>query len=183
MPITAGGKIKSLSDIYNFLRSGADKVVVNSKIVDDKNFLNKSSREFGSQCIVASIDVKKIDNKFIVFTNNGSTETTLELKDHIKYCEDEGAGEVFLNSIDRDGSGKGYDINLFEIASKLVTIPIIACGGAGSYDHITDLAKKTDIDGISAANFFQHVDQSLYFSKKKLYDKNENFRKPEILKL
>ncbi len=181
MPITAGGKIKSIKNIYDLLKCGADKVVVNTILVENKKFLQLSSREFGSQCIVASVDVKKINNEYIVHSQNGELNTKIKLKDHLKYCQDSGAGEIFLNSIDRDGSGAGYDIDLFNLASNIIKIPIIACGGAGSYDHILELAKKTNVDGISAANFFQHIDQSLYLAKKRLYQSRENFRKPEIL--
>ncbi|MDB2418977.1 imidazole glycerol phosphate synthase cyclase subunit [Amylibacter sp.] len=183
MPITVGGKITSLSDIEQRLRAGADKVCINSAAVKDRNFVTYAAREFGSQCIVVSLDVKQLDKKYFIHINGGKDPTELELGDLALEMQERGAGELLINSIDRDGMGIGYDHEIYNIVHKLVNIPIIACGGVGEYSDFSNLLEKVDVDAVAAANIFHYRDQAVYLAKQHLFKRGFRFRKPEILKL
>lgn len=183
MPITVGGKIRTIKDIYNRLSHSADKIAINTKALEDKNFITKAANEFGSQCIVISIDVKLQDNKYKVMSQGGKSETPYEVMEWAKIVESLGAGEILLNSIDRDGIKSGYDIQLLDMVSKTVKIPVIALGGAGEWEHFAEALEKTSVDAVAAANIFQHVDQSVYLAKKYLYDHNYNVRSPDLILL
>lgn len=181
MPITVGGKIRTLQDIEDRLKRGADKISINTKALEDKKFISEAAKEFGSQCIVVSIDVKKTNNNYIVMKQNGAIPTKYEAYEWAKIVEDQGAGEILLNSIDRDGTKQGYDIPLLEKVADAVRIPVIALGGAGEWHHFAQAFDKTKIDAVAAANIFQHVDQSVYLAKKYLYDNNYNIRNPDLI--
>ncbi len=183
MPIAVGGKIKSLNDINLRLSRGADKVIINSEFYRNKKFAQECSREFGSQCIVAAIDVKKNNNKYNFYIENGNVKINDPLQDWVKFLDESGVGEFFINSIDRDGTGEGYDYQLYDYIKKNTNKPIIFCGGAGKIDHIIDFAKERDADAVAAANIFQHFDQSIFITKKKLYKTGLNFRKPNLFNL
>ena len=146
-----------------FLVNGADKISINTEAILNSKFIKQASQEFGSQCIVVSIDVKKIGSDYKIFTENGSQLVNINLKDFFKKIQDFGAGEVLINSIDRDGSGKGFDIDLINEVEDAIEIPQVCCGGAGSYDDFIEVANKSRVDGIAAANFFQYIDQSVFF--------------------
>ena len=183
VPTTVGGKIRSLRDIENFLMSGADKISINTAAVLNPNFLNLASKRFGSQCIVNSVDVRLINDKYIVCINNGANITDYNLQEWIKISEQNGTGEILINSIDNDGKGCGFDLRLVDLVNSTASIPIICCGGAGKFEHFLEIAKKTDVDGIAAANFFQHIDQSVFLTKKILYEQKLNFREPRFLNI
>jgi len=183
MPVTAGGKIRSLEDIEKYLLAGADKVSINTHGVLNPKFLYEASKKYGSQCIVNSIDVKFNSKKYIVYINNGQVATNYFLEEWLKISQDHGVGEILINSIDNDGKGDGFDINLINLTETLSDVPVICCGGAGNVNHFLDVAKNTKVDGIAAANFFQHIDQSVFFTKKKLYDESLNFREPILLNI
>jgi cyclase len=183
MPITVGGKVRSLQDIENYLMSGADKVAINTSAVLNPKLLDLASKRFGSQCIVNSVDVKLINDRYFVCINNGSEITSYELKEWLKISEQNGTGEILINSIDNDGRGDGFDLNLIDLVESNTNVPIICCGGAGRFEHFLEVAEKTNVDGIAAANFFQHVDQSVFLTKKALYEKNFNFREPKFLNI
>ena len=183
MPITVGGKINSLNDIETRLRAGADKVCINTAAVCNPDFVAQASREFGSQCIVISLDVSQVGKKYFVKTHGGSVDTGFEVQNVARVMQDCGAGELFVNSIDRDGMGNGYDHDLYETVHESVDLPIIACGGVGEYQHFGQLISKVDVDAVAAANIFHYRDQAVYLAKRALYQEGLNFRKPEILKL
>ena len=183
MPITVGGKVRSLQDIENYLISGADKVAINTSAVLNPKLLDLASKRFGSQCIVNSVDVKLINDRYVVCINNGSEITSYELKEWLKISEQNGTGEILINSIDNDGRGNGFDLNLIDLVESNTNVPIICAGGAGRLEHFLEVAEKTNVDGIAAANFFQHVDQSVFLTKKVLYEKNFNFREPKFLNI
>ena len=183
MPFTIGGKIKKLSDIEDRLKIGADKISINSVIYENVKFIYEASREFGSQCIVASIDVKFIQNQYMCYYQGGNKKSNESLLKIIKKLEDSGVGEILINSIDRDGSKKGYDINLLNLVSSSTSVPVIACGGVGNWDHLHEGLVKTNVDAVAAANIFHFIDQSVYLSKKFLYDKKLNVRKPDLLEI
>ena len=167
MPLTFGGGIRNLDDTRNRLHRGADKVTINSIAVDDPDFIKRSSNEFGSQCIIVSIDYKYIDGKPRVF-KGGLIETALDPIDFALDAEKRGAGEVFLNSIDRDGHAEGYDIEMIGKISSSLSIPVIGCGGAGSFYDFVDLAEETEVSAIAAGNIFHFTELSYPRAKQTL---------------
>jgi cyclase len=183
MPITVGGKIRTMADIENRLLSGADKVCLNTMAIKDANFIYEAAKEFGSQCIVISIDAKKTLEGYIVYSNSGETITQYTPEELSKIVENNGAGEILINSIDRDGMGQGYDLSLVGKVTDNVSIPVIACGGAGEWDHFSEVFDKTQADAVAAANIFHYIDQSVFLAKKHLYDNGFNVRKPDLIKL
>jgi len=183
MPITIGGKIKNLKDIESRLEKCADKVSINSAAFLDKKLINNASKEFGSQCIVGSIDVKLINNDYKVFINNGITNTNLNVNEWINNLQDMGAGEILINSIDRDGSGSGYDINLISKINDTIKVPLIICGGVGSYENFKEGLEFNKVDAVAASNIFHYKDQSVYYAKKILYESGYNVRKPTLLEI
>ncbi len=180
MPIALGGKIRSIEDIRARLSCGADKVTVNTKAIEDPNFIKEGAEEFGSQCIVVSIDVKLVDGKYVVMTNGGKDATPHDPLDWARKVEDCGAGEILLNSVDRDGARNGYDIDLIASVADAVKIPVIALGGVGEWSHFEEALLKTNVDAVAAANIFHYTDQSVYLAKKHLYEKGFNVRPPDI---
>jgi len=180
MPLTVGGRISNLKDIFDRLNSGADKVSINSMAFCDSKLIEKSSKEFGSQCIVVSIDAKSKGNgTWEVFINSGKTPTGYTPKDWAIIAQDRGAGEILLNSIDNDGSGKGYDISLIKSVVSAVNIPVIAVGGVGNWKHLQE-GIHAGASAVAAANIFQYTENSLFQAKKHLYEGGFNVRKPVL---
>ena len=180
IPITIGGKIKYLNQIYKYLENGADKIAINSYAFKDKNFINKAAKEFGSQCIVVSIDVKKIKDDYKVFIDNGTTNTNMNLETWVDIVQKEGAGEILINSIDRDGSKIFFDFNILKKIKK-IKVPIIFCGGVGHWKDFKTALNKKEIDAVAAANIFHHFDQSDYLAKDYLIKENiKNIRPPKF---
>ena len=180
VPFSVGGKIKTLSEIKRFFFYGADKVVLNTILHQSQDFLKKAVKKFGSQSIVACIDVKKIKNKYTPFYKDGLIRSKYSLEEWINYLQNNGAGEIMINNIDRDGRYNGYDINLCKFVLQISNIPIIFCGGAGEQNHFHQLLRKTKINAIAAANFFNYREQSFYLLKKYLINKNIDIRKPNF---
>src|SRR3989338_8379442 len=158
MPLTIGGGIKTFKDIRTALKLGADKVTINTAAAQNPEFLNEASSRFGRQCIVASIDVKKVAERFEVYSNNGKRQTGKSVKEWAKEVERRGAGEIFLTSIDRDGTMQGYDIELVKIVTRYVSIPVIASGGAGKLNHFVKVIKQGGASAVAAASIFQYTD-------------------------
>ena len=132
VPLTVGGGISSIEDIKNLLLAGADKVSINTAAVKNHNFIKDSSIRFGSQCIVIAIDAKKVaNNKWEIFTHGGRNSTGIDAIEYAKIAEKNGAGEILLTSMDRDGTKTGYDLELTRAIANLVSIPVIASGGVG----------------------------------------------------
>lgn len=181
MPITVGGKIRKLEDIEVRLRLGADKISINTMAISNPSFIEESAKEFGAQCIVVSIDAKISEGKYLVYDHKNSCSTKLDVLDFSKKVEDMGAGEILLNSVDRDGLGSGYDINLLNLLAEEVKIPIIACGGVGEWHHFQIALENTKVDAVAAANIFHYKDQSVYLAKKFLCENKMKIRKPDLL--
>ncbi|AHC51794.1 imidazole glycerol phosphate synthase [Sulfolobus acidocaldarius SUSAZ] len=144
IPLTVGGGIRSLDDVSKILGNGADKVSINTAAVENRDLVSISSAEFGSQAIVVAIDVKRIGKDYYVFTRSGKYNTGINAINWAKDVEKLGAGEILLTSIDRDGTREGYDIEITELISKSVNIPIIASGGAGKIDDFLGILKVAD---------------------------------------
>jgi cyclase len=173
VPLTVGGGVSSIDDIKNLLLAGADKVSINTAAVKNHNFIKESSIRFGSQCIVIAIDVKKVsDNKWEVFTHGGRNPTGIDIIKYAKIVENNGAGEILLTSMDRDGTKMGYDIELTKTISNLVSIPVIASGGAGNLDHLYDGFKLGLASAVLAASIFHYGNYTILEAKKYLSDKN-----------
>jgi len=132
IPLTIGGGVRSTEDVARVLRAGADKVAINSAAVRRPEILNEASALFGAQCVVSSIDAKRVGQSWRVFINGGRTATELDAVEWARECVNRGAGELLLTSVDRDGSRSGYDIDLTRAVSDVVNVPVIASGGAGS---------------------------------------------------
>ncbi len=158
IPFTVGGGISDIEDIRQILSAGADKISFNSAAVKNPDIISDCANYFGSQCIVSAIDTKKIDNEYYVFINAGKKNTGIKLIDWAKEVEQRGAGEILLTSMDYDGTQKGFDINMNNLVSKNVQIPVIASGGAGpNAEHFVEVFNKTNIDAALAASIF-HFD-------------------------
>ena len=183
MPITVGGKIEKLEDIEKRLKLGADKIAINSKAINDAGFIEKSAREFGAQCIVVSIDAKINNKNYVVYDHKNSSLTELNVLNYSKRVESMGAGEILLNSVDRDGLGNGYDLQLLNLIANHVKIPVIACGGVGEWYHFQEALENTNVDAVAAANIFHYRDQSVYLAKQHLYETNMQVRKPDLLSI
>lgn len=176
MPLTFGGGIRTINDVDFFIKNGADKVTLNSALAENIGLISEISNKYGSQAVVVSIDYKIINNDPIVFFNFGELNSGINLFDWMKECELIGAGEFFMNNIDRDGKAIGYDIENIAKAVSLCKIPIVACGGAGDMYDFVDLAKETKVSGIAAGNWFHFVERSYPRAKELMKKNNINVR-------
>lgn len=154
IPFTVGGGISELQDIEALLKAGADKVSLNSSIVKDPELIKKASKRFGSQAVVAAIDVKLINGVYKVFVKGGREETELEGFDWCKKAYDMGAGEILLTSMDKDGTKSGFDIEFLRKLTSLVNIPVIASGGAGKKEDFLEAFSEANVDACLAASLF-----------------------------
>ena len=177
IPITVGGGIRKIDDIKTALINGADKVAINTKAVQNPDFIDKASKMFGSQCIVSSIEAKKIDeNKWEVYIDNGREPTGLNVIEWAKEVEALGAGEVLLTSIDKDGTKKGPDLELNQVVSESISIPIISSGGIGSSNDAIKMFKNSNIDAIAVASILHYGLEDIKDFKLALLDNNIRVR-------
>lgn len=151
IPLTVGGGIRSVADVTRTLRAGADKVSINSAAVARPELLGEAAARFGSQCVVASIDARREGTGWRVFTHGGRLQTPLDAVSWATQCVEEGAGEILLTSIDRDGTQSGYDLELTRAVSQAVHVPVIASGGAGTPAHVVDVIRSGQADAALVA--------------------------------
>lgn len=171
MPMTVGGRVRSLKDIEARLRHGADKCVINTQAILEPTIVSSAARTFGSQCIVVSIDARRhLDGRYEVFSNDGKTATGMSPLEWALRCEEAGCGEILLNSIDRDGSGSGFDCDLIRQISHGVDIPVIACGGAGRYEDFSSAILEGGASAVAAANIFHFFELSYPLAKEACID-------------
>lgn len=156
IPLSVGGGIKNIHDIENILRSGADKVCINTSIVNNINFLKKASRIFGSSTITVQIQFICIDNKYFISTSNGRDLLPIHPLDWAKKVQDYGAGEILLTSVNNEGLQKGFDISITKLISDNINIPVIAYGGAGSFNEVLDVIKHSSITGVGISSLFHY---------------------------
>lgn len=168
MPLTIGGGIKKIEDIEHLLKVGADKISINTSAFLTPNLITEASNKFGAQCIIVSIDVKRIDSKYNVFIYSGKIATGMDPLEYAKKVEKLGAGEILLTSIDRDGTMQGYDIELIKHITRNVSIPVIASGGAGKYDHMLQAIKIARASAVAASSIFHFTQQTPLEAKKYL---------------
>lgn len=166
VPLTAGGGIRSIDDMRAFIHAGADKVSINTKALQDPAFITEGARVFGSQCIVVSIDAKRMtDGRHRVMTNFGQDDTGKNVVEWARETEARGAGEIFLTSTDQDGSQKGYDIALIQSVADAVSIPVIASGGVGDWRHLIEGIVDGHASAVSVANKFHFTEHSTRHAK------------------
>lgn len=158
MPLTVGGGVKSVEDIQTLLSLGADKVSLNTEAVKNPRLIEEASKRFGSQCVVVSIDAKKTADGYEVMIDGGKEQTGLSPTLWAKEVQKLGAGEILLTSIDRDGCMDGYDVELVQEVSSAVSLPVIACGGAGNASHCVEVIQKGGASAISVASMFQYTE-------------------------
>ena len=155
LPLTVGGGIRSVEDMRQALLAGADKISINTAAVKDPTLLTEGARRFGNQCIVLAIDAKrKPDGRWEVYTHGGRTPTGQDAVEWAKRGVQQGAGELLLTSMDRDGTGEGYDLDLVQVITAAVTVPVIASGGAGTVHHFLDVFEQGGADAALAATLF-----------------------------
>lgn len=175
IPLTVGGGIRTLEDFDRVLKCGADKVSVNSGAIADPTIIGAAAKKYGDQCVVLSVDVKRVDGKFMVFAKGGRENTGMEALAWIKRCVDMGAGEVVVNSIDTDGVKQGFDLELLKQVCEIVSVPVIASGGAGCIEDFVTLFKEIpNIDAGLAASIF-------HFGEVKISDLKDALDKEGII--
>lgn len=164
VPLAVGGGVKSLDAMRSLIRGGADKIVVNSAAIDHPDLIRQGADVFGSQCMVVSIDARAKDGNWEVMAG-GHRPLPVTPADWARRAEAAGAGEIFLNSVDRDGSRIGYDIALIRSVTAAVTVPVVACGGAGRGDHFPPVFTEGRASAAAAANFFHFTEHSVNVAK------------------
>ena len=166
MPLTVGGGVRTLDDIRKLLLAGADKVSINTAAVHDPDFVRAAAEKFGTQCIVVAIDAKQVaPGRFEVFTHGGRKETGIDAVEWAKKMEALGAGEILLTSMDRDGTGEGYDIALTRAIADAVRVPVIASGGVGTLDHLVEGLRDGHATAVLAASIFHFGTHSIAEAK------------------
>ena len=171
VPLTVGGGVRNIEDINKLLNCGADKVSINTAAVKNPKIVMESSLKFGSQCIVVAIDAKKESNSWEIFTHGGRNKTGIDAIKFAKQMEEYGAGELLVTSMDRDGTQKGYDIDLMKKISEMVNIPVIASGGVGNLDHLVEGIIQGKANAVLAASIFHYGKYSIKEAKQYLDSK------------
>lgn len=173
IPLTVGGGINTLEDFDRVLKCGADKVSVNSGAIKNPQLISEAARRYGNQCVVLSMDIKRVNNKFSLFLNGGRIDTGIDALEYARRAEQMGAGELVVNSIDTDGVKNGFDIEMLQLISQKVSIPLIASGGAGKAEDFAELFEKVQgVDAGLAASIFHY--KELEISKLKQFLKERN---------
>ncbi len=180
IPLTVGGGLRTIEDIKNALRVGADKVSLNTAAIKNPNIIKEASRKFGSSTILISIEaIKSPDGKYLAYTDNGREYTGVNVNEWAKEVEELGAGEIMITSIDREGTGRGFDIELTKMVAEAVSIPVIACGGAGKIEDVKQVISEGKADAVAMASIL-HYD--FIKSTKNKADNHEDEGNIEFLK-
>jgi cyclase len=161
VPLTVGGGVASLEQMLSLLHAGADKIAINTIAYSNPTLVDAAASRFGAQCVVASIDVRRMDNgEYGSFSYAATVDTGKEVVEWARELADRGAGEILLTSIDRDGTMLGYDLELVELVAAAVDIPVIASGGAGNYQHMIDVVRQAGASAVAAASIFHFTEQT-----------------------
>lgn len=168
MPFTVGGGIRNVDDVRRLLQVGADKVSLNTRAVEEPSVVEAIAKRFGSQCVVVSIDAKKTANGYEVYTHSGTRPSGRTPVEIARQAEAAGAGEVLLTSIDRDGTMTGYDLELISSVTSAIKLPVIASGGAGTYDHLVAAVVDAKASAVAAAAMFHFTQQTPLEAKRHL---------------
>lgn len=178
IPLTVGGGINTLEDFDRVLKCGADKVSVNSGAIRDPELIGRAAKRYGDQCVVLSVDVKRVDGRFTVFAKGGRENTGIDAIEWIRRGEANGAGEIVVNSIDTDGVKRGFDIEMLKAVCDVVKVPVIASGGAGSIEDFKELFREIpDIDAGLAASIFHFGEVAIPDLKRELAAEGVNVRR------
>jgi cyclase len=177
VPLTVGGGVRTIEDIRKLLIAGADKVSINTAAVKDPLFIKQASQKFGSQCIVVAVDAKKTsNNKWEIFTHGGREKTGIDAVEFAKQSVFNGAGEILLTSMDKDGTKTGYDLDLLKIITKSIQVPVIASGGAGTLEHLFEGLKIGGASAVLAASIFHYGKFTIQEAKEYLASKDVQVR-------
>ncbi|MCW7497019.1 imidazole glycerol phosphate synthase cyclase subunit [Leptospira levettii] len=177
IPLTVGGGIRSVDDATRLLRSGADKVAINTAAVKNPQLIKDISRKFGSQCMVLSVQAKNISpNKWEVYTENGRERTGLDVFDWIKKGIQLGAGEILLTSVDKEGTRRGFDIELVKSVADQTNVPIIASGGMGTIDHLIEVVNEGNADAVAIADVIHYNRMNIGYIKKSAMSRGIDLR-------
>lgn len=178
IPLAVGGGIRTLDDFRMILASGADKVSINSAAINNPNLIKEAANEFGVQCVVVAIDAKKRDGGgYDVYVKGGRENTGIDLIEWVTKCQELGAGEILLTSMDADGTKAGYDLEMIKAVCDVVDIPVIASGGCGSIQDIVDVFEKTNCDAALVASLFHFGEATVEDVRKELRKHNINVRR------
>jgi len=173
VPLTVGGGVKSIQNIRDLLLAGADKVAINSAAVNDITFVKEASRKFGTQCMVVAVDAKKTsEDKWEIFTHGGRNKTGIDAIDFAIQAEKNGAGEILLTSMDKDGTESGYDIDLLKKVTSKISIPVVASGGVGNLEHLYEGIKGGGASAVLAASIFHYGKFTIQQAKEYLASKD-----------
>lgn len=177
IPVTVGGGIRSIGDINNALRAGADKVAINTYAISNPEFLKEAVETFGAQCIILSVDAKKQpDGRYEPYTDGGREKTGREVVSWVKEALSMGVGEIVIASIDREGTRKGYDLELVKSLTSFCPIPVIAHAGAGTLESVFEVIYQGDADAVSASSIFHYKEHSIREVKNFLFKKGVKVR-------
>jgi cyclase len=168
VPLTVGGGVRTVEDVRNLLMSGADKVALNSAALEQPQLIGQASERFGSQCVVVSVDARRVDDRYEVWTRSGTHPTRWEVSEVCLEAQARGAGEILLTSIDRDGTMQGYDIELCHRVAEAVDIPVVAAGGCGTYEHMADVLRQTRVSAVAASSMYLFTQQTPLDAKRYL---------------
>ena len=178
MPLTFGGRIRTFGDAARIITNGADKIVVNTAAYRTPGLIAEIARHYGNQCVVVGIDVKKTERGHRMFIDQGKEETGVLPEEWARRAADLGAGEIFVNSIDRDGTASGYDLEIIERIASAVPVPVIACGGAGRFEDFEEVMTNTCASAVAAGNIFNFTENAYRRAKKALLDAGLPVRAP-----
>ena len=176
IPLTFGGRIRSFEDVRQRIQSGADKVTINRALFEQPALVTEAANAFGRQAVVASIDYRVVDGLAEIYTGFGREKVGATLLDWSRRAEDLGAGEIFINAIDRDGKAEGYDLENIARVSEAVQVPVIACGGAGHVSHFLKCFNETTASAVAAGNIFHFTENAYPRAKTYLRQKRNDLR-------
>ncbi len=166
IPITVGGGIRSLDDAKSILRSGADKLAINTAVLKTPGLIREISESFGNQCVVLSVEAKKIEeNKWEAYYDNGREKSGVDVMEWIRTAQNLGVGEIIITSVDREGTQKGFEIDLIKSVCEISKVPVIASGGMGKLEHIKDLLNETSVDAIAFAHSLHYKKETVFSIK------------------
>jgi len=180
IPLTFGGRIRTVDDVRARIQHGADKVSVNAMLAEAPGEVTRAARMFGSQAIVGSIDFRRVEGGARVFLDHGGTDAGTNPVDAARRAEDLGVGEILLNAIDRDGTAQGYDLDAIRAVVEAVRIPVIACGGAGHQQHFLACLRDTDVSAVAAGNIFHFTENAYPRAKRFLAPQRSDVRPPRM---
>ena len=177
VPITVGGGVRTIDDVTNILNSGADKVSINTQAVKNPEIISEVAKRFGSQCMVLSVEAKQDGDHWEAYFDNGREHSALDVVKWVKEGESRGAGEILLTSVDREGTAKGFDIDLIQAVTDSVNVPVIASGGMGKLEDIDEIERETNADGIAMAHVLHYGHLTVSEIRQHCFNKNIPVRK------